>query len=162
MPPIAAVRSRAYPRNDCQGDCACRCHTRSRDVQLIPPQFRSWLGQLNLPRSLIPAIWSLAAPCDRPQCARGRNQVQSIKYTAPTWFARVEGTIRFEAIPIHFHIQSPRVVESLHYLQYVNYDEFRRKISTRELTLHDVDTDGRSVLHVSFKATERGYHTNIS
>ena len=74
---------------------------------------------------------------------------ENVKYTVPGWFAHVEATIRFEAFPIHFVIQTPRVVPSLDCLWWMNFDEFRIKLSTRELTLCDVDPSGRSVLHVS-------------
>lgn len=74
--------------------------------------------------------------------------MQTVRYYPPAWFAHVEASIRFEAFPIHFCIQTPRVVTSLIYLQDIGFDEFRLKLSTREITLHDMDPDGTSVLHV--------------
>ena len=81
--------------------------------------------------------------------------MQNIKYTAPRWFAHVEATIRFEAVPVHFCIQTPRVVPSLRYLYEISFDEFKVKLSTRELTLCDVQSDGVSVLHVSLRLSHK-------
>ena len=75
--------------------------------------------------------------------------MQNIKYTAPGWFAHVEATIRFEAVPVHFCIQTPRVVPTLNYLKWISFDEFKIKLSNREVTLCDIEPKGRSVLHAS-------------
>ena len=75
--------------------------------------------------------------------------MQNIKYTAPGWFAHIEASIRFKALPIHFCIQTPRVVPTLHYLYEVSFEEFRSRLGSGEATLRDVDPEGRSVLHVS-------------
>ena len=61
----------------------------------------------------------------------------------------MEATIRFECFPVHFCIQTPRVVDSLHYLYEISLEDFKIKLSTRELTLRDVEPNGYSVLHVS-------------
>ena len=81
--------------------------------------------------------------------------MQNIKYTAPGWFVQVEATIRCEAFPVHFCIQTPRVVPSLAYLGYISFDEFKVKLSNRELTTCDVEPDGFSVLHVSLRHSHR-------
>ena len=81
--------------------------------------------------------------------------MQNVKYTAPVWFARIEATIQFEALPVHFCIQTPRVVPSLNYLYHISFDEFKVKLSTRVLTLCDVQPDGFSVLHVSLRQSRR-------
>ena len=133
----------------CSNVCPCCCHAPSRDVQLIPKALRPWLGRLNVPRTLLAASSSSVLPCDHAECARGRQQIQKIKYTVPGWFLQVEATIRCEAFPIHFKIQTPRVVPSLRFLSRISFDEFKIKLSTRELTLYDVEPKGRSVLHAS-------------
>ena len=138
-----------------QDGCPCCCHTPSRDVQLIPKALRPWLGRLNVPPTLLAAFDSSSTPCDHPQCSRGQRQVQKVKYTAPGWFGQIEAIIRFEAVPVHFCIQTPREVPSLHYLWHISFDEFKMKLSTRELTLQDVEPDGFSVLHVSHKSFGR-------
>ena len=142
-------------QGECPDVCPCRCHAPSRDVQLVPKALRPWLGQLNVPPTLLAAFSSLFIPCDHAECTRGRRQVQSIKYTAPGWFARIEATIQFEAVPVHFCIQTPRVVPSLEFLFTISFDEFKVKLSTRELTLCDVEPDGFSVLHVSLRQSHR-------
>ena len=149
-PAAAAARIRSSPMQDgCPNDCPCRCHAPSRDVQLIPKALRPWLGRLNVPRTLLAASSSSVLPCDHAECARGRQQIQKIKYTVPGWFLQVEATLRCEAFPIHFCIQTPRTVSSLRFLWYISFDEFKMKLSTRELTLCDVEPNGLSVLHVS-------------
>lgn len=54
---------------------------------------------------------------------------------------------------MHFCIQTPRVVTSLKYLFYISFDNFRIKLSTCEITLHDVTQNGDSVLHVRLTLT---------
>ena len=139
----------------CPDVCPCCCHTPSRDVQLIPKALRPWLGQLNLSPTLLAAFSLSFTPCDHAECARGWRQVQNIKYTAPGWFAHVEATIRFEAAPVHFYIQTPRVVPSLRFLFSISLEEFKIKLSTRELTLCGVQPNGFSVLHVSLRHSHR-------
>ena len=149
-PAAAAARNRSsLTQDECPDECPCRCHTPSRDVQLIPKALRPWLGQLDVPPTLLAAFSSSFTPCDSAECARGRRQVQNIKYTAPGWFLQVEATIRCEAFPVHFCIQTPRIVPSLRFLVNISFEEFRIKLSTRELTLCDVQPNGMSVLHVS-------------
>ena len=152
---IAATNSRSPEKDECPHDCPCNCHRPSRGAQLIPSFLRSWCGQLHVPHTLSAAFWPSLIPCDHTKCVRGRQQVQNIKYTVPQWFAHVEATIRFEALPIHLCIQTPRVVPSLLYLHTISFDELKIKLSTRELTLCDVESDGRSVLHVSLQNARR-------
>ena len=71
-----------------------------------------------------------------------------IKYCLPTWFAHIEALIKIEKFPVYFCIQTPRVVPSLQYLYVISLDEFKSKLSDREITLHDVESDGYSILHV--------------
>ena len=155
-PAAAAVaNTSSFAEAECPEDCACSCHRPSRDVQLIPKALRPWLGRLNVPPTLLAAFSSAFIPCDSAECARGRRQVQNVKYTAPAWFAHVEATICFEAVPVHFCIQTPRTVSSLKFLRTISFDEFKVKLSTQELTLCDVEPDGFSVLHVSLRPSRR-------
>ena len=155
-PAAAAVRNRSSPMQDvCPDVCPCCCHRPSRDVQLIPKALRPWLGQLNVPPTLLAAFSSSFIPCAHAACARGRQQIQKSEYTAPGWFVQVEATIRCEAFHIHVCIQTPRFVASLKYLHWISFDEFRIKLSTRELTLCDVQPNGFSVLHVSLRQSRR-------
>ena len=80
--------------------------------------------------------------------------MQDIKYTAPGWFARIEATIQFEVLPVQFCIQTPHTVPSLLFLLHISFDEFKMKLSTRELTLCDVEPNEFSVLHVSLTGRE--------
>ena len=142
-------------QDGCPDRCLCCCHTPSRDVQLIPKPLRPWVGQLNVPSTLLAALSASFTPCDHAECARCRRQVQNVKYTAPAWFARIEATIQFEVLPVQFCIQTPRTVPSLRFLLDISFDEFKIKLSTRELTLCDVQPDGISVLHVSLRHSHR-------
>ena len=151
----AAMEDRRPAEGKCSDECPCCCHRPSRDVQLIPKVLRPWLGQLNVPPTLLAAFSLSFTPCDHADCARGRQQIQKIKYTSPGWFVQVEATIRFEAVPVHFCIQTPRTVPSLQFLSDISFDEFKMKLSTRELTLCDVEPDGFSVLHVSLRQSRR-------
>ena len=139
----------------CDHDCPCSCHWRSRDVRLVPALLRPWIGQLSVPRTLPAAIWPSLSVCDHAGCAHSLQRIQKIKYCAPIWLARVQATIQFEAFPVHFCIETPRVVPSLLSLENITCDEFKIKLSTRELTLQDVEPDGFSVLHVSHKSFGR-------
>ena len=105
FPAVAIAMSSGLTAEDgCSNDCPCNCHRPSRDFQLVPGRLRPWLGQLNISRTLPAAFWPSLIPCDHHPCARAWRQVQSIKYTAPGWFAHVEASIRFQAFPIHFCI----------------------------------------------------------
>ena len=128
----------------CLGECACACHS---DITPIPSSLNSWLGRLNIPRALAASLLPSLFPCSNARCARNKREAQTIQYYPPVWCA-VEGSIRFKAFPIHFCIQTPRVVPSLRYLFYINFDDFRMKLSSRELTIFDVESNGESVLHV--------------
>ena len=145
----ATMEDRGPAEGECSDGCPCCCHRPSRDVQLIPKALRPWLGQLNVPPTVLAAFSSSFIPCDHAECARGRRQVQNVRYTAPRWFAHVEATIRFEAFPVHFCIQTPRTIPSLRFLWDISFDEFKIKLTTREMTLCDVEPNGFSVLHVS-------------
>ena len=145
----------SFAKDECPSGCPCCCHTPSRDVQLVPSFLRPWIGHLNVPHTLPAVFWPSFAPCDHIQCTRGRQQVQNIKYTAPMWAAHIEATIRFESLPVHFCIQTPRVVPSLKHLRDISFDDFKIKLSTHELTLCDVESDGYTVLHVSPQDSHR-------
>ena len=149
------MEGRKPAEGECADECPCCCHRPSRDVRLVPKALRPWLGQLNVPRTILSALSPSFMPCDHPRCSRGQRLVQNIKYTAPAWFARIHATIEFEVLPVHFCIQTPRVVPSLRFLSEISFDEFRIKLSTCELTLCDVEPNGLSVLHVSLRHSHR-------
>ena len=144
----------------CPKDCPCNCHSLSRDVQLIPPTLRQWLGQLHIPRMLVASLWPSLRQCNYHHCARSWRRVQVVKYYAPIWFAHIEASIRFEALPIQFVIQTPRVVPSLRTLGHMTFRELQTGLSTRQITLHDVDENGCTVLHVRRKFLRGGLSAN--
>ena len=61
---------------------------------------------------------------------------------------RVKADVEFESFSIHLAMNTPRVVEDLHSLWYCSVDDFRKKLSTREITVHDVDEDGWPIIYV--------------
>ena len=146
---FTTTTSRSNGHRECPSRCPCQCHASYRDTQLIPSPLRPWLGQISVTRALSPTLWLSACLCDYAQCARNRQYAHIVKFYAPTWFAHIEASIHFEKFPIHFCIQTPRVVPSLRDLGYISFSDFRAKLSTREITLHDIEPNGFSVLHVS-------------
>ena len=62
--------------------------------------------------------------------------------------------LQTQRIPVHFCIQTSRVVHKLFWLQWATLEEVRRKLLSRELTVNDVQPDGYSVLHVSASTFE--------
>ena len=133
----------------CQDECSCVCHKPSSALIPIPPWLNPWIGKLNIPRMVAASLAPWVFPCNDSRCRKSRDNLQVVRYYLPLWFAQVEASIRFEAFPVHFIIQTPRLVPSLRHLKHIGFDEFRVKLSTREITLNDVDQDGYSVLHVS-------------
>ena len=71
------------------------------------------------------------------------------RYYCPTWFAEIDAKIRFNCLPVHFCIQTPRVVQNLDWLAWATLDEVKQKLSSRELTVNDVEPNRYSALHVS-------------
>ena len=116
------------------------CGPPSGNVQLIPIPLEPWLGQLNVPRNLTRTF--------SPECARNRQETQTIEYFLPPWFVHIDALIHVERLAVRFSIQTPRVVHSLRSLYYISLDDFKRQLSTHALTLDDIDAGGYSVLHV--------------
>ena len=131
------------PRN--AWSCACQSNILS-----IPSWLTPWIGKFNIPRAIAAYLLPSLFPCNSTRCVRSKI-AQTVQYHPPTWFAYVEASIRFEAFPIHFCIQTPRVVPTgtLRRLGVISVSDFMRKLSLREITIHDVEPSGASVLHVS-------------
>ena len=108
-----------------------------------------WVGALHIPRPLLLFIFSATRKCDTAECKRRRRDLTTIKYFAPRWFLGIEANILFECLPIHFYIQTPRVVPSLCLIDNEGLDGIRRMLDARRITLSDVEPDGRTILHVS-------------
>ncbi len=82
-----------------------------------------------------------------------------VKYYFPSWFVQIEMDLRFEALPVHFYIRTPRIVSRLsmyvwHWKFHWNADpkRFRQLLASRLLTVNDIDEQGRSLLHVRVQA----------
>lgn len=131
----------------CPESCCCRCH-RMPSFRLVPRWLALWIGDIHLPRTLLSSLCSFLTPCTDSTCVRTQEDLTTIKFFLPSWFAEVDATIRFNAFPVHFTIQTPRVVQSLDYLNGVTVDDVKRLLSNREMTLLDVEPDGGTILHV--------------
>ena len=90
--------------------------------------------------------------CNDGRCKRHRSNLLQIRYCCPTWFAEIDANIRLSCLPIHFCIQTPRVVQKLVWLHSATLEEVRQKLQDRELTVNDVTPNGLSALHVSASA----------
>lgn len=131
----------------CPPSCRCRCH-----IPLIPlvPQFlRSVAGCLFVQHDWLSALVSARTPCNDRGCKRHRSNLLKIKYHCPAWFAHINAEIRTECIPVHFCIQTQRVVMDLGWLEFATLDTVKQKLSNRELAVNDVQSNGVTVLHVS-------------
>lgn len=137
-------------RSRCSAHCRCRCH-RISSLRPIPSWLSPWIGALYIPRTLLASLWSTFDACTDRSCQRGRAGLMTVKYFLPAWFARLEASIRFEALPVQFCIQTPRVVESLDFLDGagIGLDDLKRMLATRRVTLHDTEPSGFPLVHVS-------------
>lgn len=136
-----------FEKTPCPKECRCRCH-RQLVAQPIPRWLSSWIGELYFPRTLLSSLWSAFHECNEWTCQRSRTSLKTVKYYLPTWFAQVEASVRFEALPLHFYIQTPRVVNSLDFLDTIGSDDLKQMLSARQITLHDTQADGYSLIHV--------------
>lgn len=135
------------PQPNCPSDCPCRCHQSSSACPLTPLALNRGLG-MHIPGALISSLTSSTQMCDDTRCAQMRNRLITMQRLFPMWFGRVEGTIRTQSCPVHFTIQTPRVVHSLDFLYNISLDEFRMKLTNREITVNDTERDGRTILYV--------------
>ena len=138
----------------CREECTCSCHS---DVHPIPSWLNPWLGACKFPRALAASLLPYIFSCDDARCSKSFGKVHTVRYYLPTWFAHVEASIRFQAFPIYFCIQTPKVVRSLQSLYNINFQEFQRSLSSRELSILDVEQDGFSILHVRLKSFTIAY-----
>lgn len=137
--------------SSCSNRCSCRCH-HLRTVQITPRWLSSLFGQIYLQSPFFSSLFA-AATCNDATCRRTRDALFAVKYQLPMWFFAVDAKLRIDAIPIHFCIQTPRAVANLDHFLY-KYDAIRvhdiqKMLSLRQITLHDVDSNGWSILHVS-------------
>ncbi len=79
-----------------------------------------------------------------------------VRSSLPYWFAQVEMQMRFEALPVHFCIQTPRVNPEIDWRLSLmvlerGADVFKELFYSGQATISDVDVYGLSLLHVRFK-----------
>ena len=137
-----------FPRQLCPFGCLCRCHQQPDNYRPVPRVLRYLLGDIWVPKDFLCSFSSLTRPCDDAQCQRIRETLSVIRWLPPGWFARVKADISFQSLPVHFVIQTPRLVESLQFVYNLSFEELKMKLSTRELTVNDVQSNGLNILHV--------------
>lgn len=131
----------------CPPRCSCCCHRPSfySTLELL----RLVAGNLFSHHGWLSASASARTACNDRECRQKRTDLLQIKVRCPTWFAQINADVRMKCIPMHVCIQTPRAVRSLLWLQDATLEQVTKKLSCRELTLSDVESDGESVLHVS-------------
>lgn len=132
----------------CTSQCRCRCHKQLDDYRPVPRELEFLLGDVRIPNRLFGSIFSSSRPCDDAQCVRTKQALSTIKWYLPRWFAQVHAEVSFQSLPVHFVIQTPRVVQSLDFMYRLSFRELKIKLSNRELTVNDVEPSGFTVLHV--------------
>ncbi len=137
----------SYSNDRCPPSCRCRCHR--PPISAIPAWLQFIFGRALIHHDWLSAIASARTACNDRECRRHRSNLLQIKYCCPTWFAQINAEIRTERVPIHFVIQTPKIVQSLAWIDHATLDEVRQKLWSRELTVNDVDLNGCSVVHVS-------------
>ena len=150
--PLATLNSPPlYPNTSpCPPSCNCSCHPRA--YTQVPTWLALLVGRISFPRTLLSLFGNSSGKsriCDNSICQRTKMDLLTIKWHLPSWFARVEASVRFESFPIHFLISTPRIVPDLWCLYTCSLDGFKRMLSTREVTLHDIQEDGSPLLFVS-------------
>lgn len=141
---VILTPSRASQDIECPDTCRCGCH---RLVQATPHFLKGWLGEIYVPSTTLMSLIT-SNSCDDRTCQRRRQGLMAIKWWAPAWVATVDANIRFQRLPLDLRIQSARVVEDLFHLEFVGLDEIRKMLSSRQITLNDVDKGRWSILHV--------------
>lgn len=143
------------PQNipSCPTACTCKCH-HSASLHPIPYWLSPWLGHISFSRPL-PSGQTLKSSkqtkpptCNEPECKRTQRDLTIVKWLLPTWFAKIKAEVEFATFPIYFVINTPRLVEAMSHLILCSVDDFRRMLSTREVTLHDMDQYGWTVICV--------------
>ena len=129
-------------------------HTGHVSPNFFPSWLSPWIGQLRFPHSLAKSILPPSVCGNGTKYSLDRREAQTIRYYPPAWFAHVEASIRFEVFPVHFCIQTPRIVSSLRFLGSISFDDFRMRVSSRDLTVFDVEPNGKSVLHVCLRFSQ--------
>ncbi|PSR74278.1 hypothetical protein PHLCEN_2v9973 [Hermanssonia centrifuga] len=132
--------------------CGCQCHG-AQSLWRTPESLASIIGHHYLKIPFPRRLWPGLIRCDVPTCKKGwLIQVRSF---LPYWFARIEMQMRFEMLPVHFCIQTPRVNTDIkwHLGRMVlerGADVFKELLRSRRVTINDVDENGYSLLHVRF------------
>ncbi|THG93512.1 hypothetical protein EW026_g7742 [Hermanssonia centrifuga] len=131
--------------------CGCQCH-RAASVWRTPKSLGSMVGNHYVKIPFPHRLWPGMVQCDVPTCKKG--WLMEVRSLLPYWFARVEMQTRVEALPVHFCIQTPRVNRDLGtHLNRMAFesraDVFKELLYSRRVTINDVDTNGRSLLHLA-------------
>ncbi|PSS37789.1 hypothetical protein PHLCEN_2v356 [Hermanssonia centrifuga] len=139
------------PLRGCLRGCGCRCH-RVQVIQGMPDALAAICGKLYVKLPFPRRLWPGLVQCDVEACKK--DWLMDVKYYFPSWFVQIEMDVRFEALPVHFYIRTPRIVPNLaedivewFYFEGADPNELRRCLAFRHFTVNDIDPNGHSILH---------------
>lgn len=138
---------------ECDKFCQCQCH---RTTQICTPWWAKQLfGSITL-RCNGTVLLNRRA-CDNSYCRRSGSLRVHVSYMAPTWkflnaFAYYVKSETLGGVAPSFNLFVLRVIpddENIWgYIQHGNISRVREALSSREVSLYDVDSSGRSLLKV--------------
>ncbi len=133
--------------------CSCQCH-RAACLLRTPKSVSSIIGDHYAKIPFPHRVWPGLVQCDVPTCKKG--WLMQVKSFLPYWFARVEMQMRFEVLPVHFCIQTPRFNPEIDYKMAETVPErgadvFKELLYSRRATINDVNEHGLGLLHVRLK-----------
>ncbi|THH01387.1 hypothetical protein EW026_g1325 [Hermanssonia centrifuga] len=129
--------------------CGCQCH-RAVSLWRTPKSLASIIGNHYVKFPFPHRVWPGLVQCDVPTCKKG--WLMQVRSSLPYWFAQVEMQMRFEALPVHFCIQTPRVNPEIDWRLSLmvlerGADVFKELFYSGQATISDVDVYGLSLLH---------------
>ncbi|PSR72025.1 hypothetical protein PHLCEN_2v12091 [Hermanssonia centrifuga] len=129
--------------------CGCQCH-RAVSLWRTPKSLASIIGNHYVKFPFPHRVWPGLVQCDVPTCKKG--WLMQVRSSLPYWFARVKMQMRFEALPVHFCIQTPRVNPEIDWRLSLmvlerGADVFKELFYSGQATISDVDVYGLSLLH---------------
>ncbi|PSR75442.1 hypothetical protein PHLCEN_2v9117 [Hermanssonia centrifuga] len=131
--------------------CSCQCH-RAACLLRTPKSVSSIIGDHYAKIPFPHRVWPGLVQCDVPTCKKG--WLMQVKSFLPYWFARVEMQMRFEVLPVHFCIQTPRFNPEIDYKMAETVPErgadvFKELLYSRRATINDVNEHGLGLLHLA-------------
>lgn len=148
---FADIRDRFAKLKGCRARCRCKCHQPL--TTQTPAALADIIGLVQI--SYSGKIFGLL--CDNASCSENSKFVAQIYYSFPKWLLlnvlHVSATWTRGSGP-ELLIRTIRVrpfsAQIFTVVKQNNMQEFRRLLSTGEASIHDVDPNHKSLIHVSF------------